>query len=232
MIIMVSKEQVSNVKLFSEVPNFEYVSRLPDAKISDYITVKNFFKRGFLREDIFQNLAFFTKYSISGNDRPDNVAFEIYQDSTLDWLVLMANNIVNIQNEWPISNPDFDELMLDKYGSYDTLFNGIHHYETIEVKDARDVKIVNAGLKVESDYSITFFDERADQMKTVTPTIPVTNYQYEQKVNEDKRNIYLLQPRYLQVVRDDLEDIMTYREGSTQYMSETLKRADNIRLFS
>jgi len=217
---------------FSEVPNFEYVSRLPDAKISDYITVKNFFKRGFLREDIFQNLAFFTKYSISGNDRPDNVAFEIYQDSTLDWLVLMANNIVNIQNEWPLSNIDFDELMLDKYGSYDTLFNGIHHYETIEVKDARDVKIVNAGLKVESDYSITFFDERAGQMKTVTPTIPVTNYQYEQKVNEDKRNIYLLQPRYLQVVRDDLEDIMTYREGSTQYMSETLKRADNIRLFS
>ena len=217
---------------FSEVPNFEYVSRLPDAKISDYITVKNFFKRGFLREDIFQNLAFFTKYSITGNDRPDNVAFEIYQDSSLDWLVLMANNIVNIQNEWPLSNADFDELMLEKYGSYDTLFSGIHHYETLEVKDARDVKIVNAGLKVESDYSVTFFDERAGQMVTVTPTIPVTNYQYEQKVNEDKRNIYLLQPRYLQVVRDDLEDLMTYREGSTQYMSETLKRADNIRLFS
>ena len=217
---------------FSEVPNLEYVSRLPDAKISDYITVKNFFKRGFLREDIFQNLTFFTKYQIQGNDRPDNVAFQVYNDSTLDWLVLIANNIVNIQNEWPLSNLDFDELMLDKYGSYDTLFNGIHHYETIEVKDARDVVIVNAGLKVESDYSITFFDERADQMKTVTPTIPVTNYQYEQKVNEDKRNIYLLQPRYVQVVRDDLEDLMTYREGSTQYMSETLKRADNIRLFS
>ena len=217
---------------FSEVPNFEYVSRLPDAKISDYITVKNFFKRGFLREDIFQNLAFFTKYSIRGDDRPDNVAFEVYEDSTLDWLVLMANNIVNIQNEWPISNADFDELMLEKYGSYDTLFSGIHHYETLEVKDARDVRIVNAGLKVESDYSVTFFDERAGQMVTVTPTIPVTNYQYEQKINEDKRNIYLLQPRYLQVVRDDLEDLMTYREGSTQYMSETLKRADNIRLFS
>ena len=217
---------------FSEVPNFEYVSRLPDSKISDYITVKNFFKRGFLREDIFQNLTFFTKYQIQGSDRPDNVASQVYNDSTLDWLVLMSNNIVNIQNEWPLSNLDFDELMLDKYGSYDTLFNGIHHYETIEVKDARDVKILNAGLKVESDYSITFFDERADQMKTVTPTIPVTNYQYEQKVNEDKRNIYLLQPRYVQVVRDDLEDLMTYREGSTQYMSETLKRADNIRLFS
>ena len=217
---------------FSRLPDFEYVSRLPDAKISDYIRVKNLFKKGTLREDIFQELAFFTKYNIKGNDRPDNVAFEVYGNSNFDWLVLASNNIINVQTEWPLSQRDFDRFMLEKYSTYDNLFNGVHHYETIEVKDARNVKIVNAGLKVESDYSVTFFDERADQMKTVTPTIPVTNYQYEQKVNEDKRNIYLLQPRYLQVVRDDLEDLMTYREGSTQYMSETLKRADNIRLFS
>ena len=52
---------------FNLVPDFEYVSRLPDAKISDYITVKNLFKRAFLREDIYQNLTFFTKYSIKGN---------------------------------------------------------------------------------------------------------------------------------------------------------------------
>jgi hypothetical protein len=216
---------------FSEVPDFEYVSRLPDSKISDYIRVKNLFKRGFLREDIFRDLTFFTKYQVRGDDRPDNVAFEIYKDSTLDWLVLTANNIVNIQNEWPIPNNVFDELMTEKYGTYENLIGGIHHYETIEVKDARNVVIVNAGLQVESTYSITFFDERAGDMKTVTPTIPITNYQYEQKVNEAKRNIYLLKPKYLQVVRDDIEDLMTYREGSTQYVSETLKRAENIRLY-
>ena len=216
---------------FSEVPDFEYVSRLPDAKISDYIRVKNLFKRGFLREDIFQDLTFFTKYQVRGDDRPDNVAFEIYKDSTLDWLVLTANNIVNIQNEWPIPNSVFDELMTERYGTYENLIGGIHHYETIEVKDARDVVIVNKGLQVESTYSVTFFDERANDMRTVTPTIPITNYQYEQKINEAKRNIYLLKPKYLQVVRDDLEDLMTYREGSTQYVSETLKRAENIRLY-
>ena len=216
---------------FSEVPDFEYVSRLPDSKISDYIRVKNLFKRGFLREDIFRDLTFFTKYQVRGDDRPDNVAFEIYKDSTLDWLVLTANNIVNIQNEWPIPNNVFDELMTEKYGTYENLIGGIHHYETIEVKDARNVVIVNAGLQVESTYSITFFDERAGDMKTVTPVIPVTNYDYEQKINEAKRNIYLLKPRYVQVVRDDLEDLMTYREGSTQFMDETLKRAENIRLY-
>ena len=216
---------------FSEVPDFEYVSRLPDAKISDYIRVKNLFRRGFLREDIFQDLTFFTKYQVRGDDRPDNVAFEIYKDSTLDWLVLTANNIVNIQDEWPIPNSVFDELMTERYGTYENLIGGIHHYETIEVKDARDVVIVNKGLKVESTYSVTFFDERAGDIKTVTPTIPITNYQYEQKINEAKRNIFLLKPKYLQVVRDDLEDLMIYREGSTQYVSETLKRAENIRLY-
>jgi hypothetical protein len=216
---------------FSEVPDFEYVSRLPDAKISDYITVKNLFRRGFLREDIFQDLTFFTKYQIRGDDRPDNVAFEIYQDSSLDWLVLIANNVINIQNEWPISNSVFDDLMTDKYESYENLIGGIHHYETIEVKDASGVVIVKAGLQVESNYSVIFFDERANELKTITPTIPVTNYEYEQKINEGKRNIYLLKPKYVQVVRDDLEDLMTYEEGSTQYVSETLKRAENIRLY-
>ena len=130
---------------FNQIPDFEYVSRLPDAKISDYITVKNLFKRAFLREDIYQNLTFFTKYSIKGNDRPDNVAAEIYQDSSLDWLVLLTNNIINIPNEWPLSQDDFNRYLLDKYDNdYNTIYNGIHHYETIEVEDSNETIIVPA----------------------------------------------------------------------------------------
>ena len=60
---------------FRQVPDLEYVSRLPNAKISDYIKVKNLFKRGKLADDIFANLSFFTKYQIEGYDRPDNVAY-------------------------------------------------------------------------------------------------------------------------------------------------------------
>jgi hypothetical protein len=216
---------------FSELPDFEYVSRLPDARISDYIKVKNLFKRGFLREDIFQNLSFFSKYQIVGDDRPDNVAFKIYQDSSLDWLVLIANNILNVADEWPMAASSFDEILLDKYGSYDTLFNGIHHHETIEVKDSSNKKIIVRGLEVESDFSITFFDQNVSEYKTLTPVIPITNYQYEEKINDAKRNIYLLKPEYQQVVRDDLESLMSYKEGSTQYVNETLKRAENIRLY-
>lgn len=216
---------------FQRLPDFEYVSRIPNAKISDYIRVKNLFKRGVLREDIFQNLSFFTKYEIKGNDRPDNVASDVYGDSTLDWVILITNNIVNIQSEWPMSQVDFDAYLLEKYGNYDTLYNGVHHYETKELKNTEGVVIVPEGLQVESDYSVTYYDSLTDTIETKSPIITVTNYDYEEKLENDKRNIYVLKQRYLNVVLDDMEDMMTYREGSTQYKSGTLKTAENIRLF-
>ena len=131
---------------FSKVPNFEYVSRLPDAHISDYITVKNLFKRGALEPDILENLALHTKYKIRGDDRPDNVAYDYYESSELDWLVLTCNNIVNVQTEWPMLQNDFDRYLLDKYGTYEKL-NAAHHYETLEVKNSLDVISIPKGLQ-------------------------------------------------------------------------------------
>jgi len=218
---------------FNRLPDFEYVSRLPDAQISDYITVKNLFKKGKLREDIFQDLAFFTKYQIRGNDRPDNVAFEIYGDSSLDWLVLTCNNVINIQTEWPLPQQQFDNYLLDKYGDYNTLYNGIHHHETVEVKNSQGVVIVPAGLQVESNYSVSYYDFITDLQVTRNNIVePVTNLVYEERLEDAKRNIFLLKPRFLNVVLDDLEDMMTYRKDSSQYVTETLKRADNIRLYT
>ena len=64
---------------FRQVPNFEYVSRTADTKnISEYSPVKNLFKRGKLKEDIFNDLTLFTKYKIIGDERPDNVASKVY----------------------------------------------------------------------------------------------------------------------------------------------------------
>ena len=218
---------------FNLVPDFEYVSRLPDAKISDYITVKNLFKRAFLREDIYQNLTFFTKYSVVGDDRPDNVAAQVYEDSTLDWLILLANNIINVPNEWPLSQENFNRYLLDKYDNdYDKIYNGIHHYETIEVKDSNDIVIVSEGLEVSEDFSTTYYDYFIGGLTTANNiTRPVTNYQYEENLENKKREIFILKPEYLSVVRDDIDDIMTYKKGSTEYVSRTLKKAENIRLF-
>ena len=219
---------------FSQVPNFEYISRLPDTKISDYITVKNLFKRGKLAEDVLENLALHEKYSIRGDDRPDNVAFDFYGSSTLDWLVLICNNIINIQNEWPMLQNDFDNFLLDKYETYANL-NSTHHYETQEIKNSRGVVVIPKGLECESNYTVTYFDFNVQKEVTVLSadcTTEVTNYTYEERIEDKKRNIYLLKPQYLSVIRDDMEIAMQYKEGSTQYVNGTLKRAENIKLYS
>jgi hypothetical protein len=134
---------------FRQVPNFEYVSRNPgDKYISEYIPVKNLFKRGKLREDIFGNLQFFEKYSIIGDERPDNVAYKFYNDETLDWVVLLSNNILNIQSEWPMTQVTLDKVMLDRYGSYDNLYNGVHHYETEEIKNSLGITVLKGGIRI------------------------------------------------------------------------------------
>ena len=217
---------------FSLVPNFEYVSRLPDAKISDYIRVKNLFKKVNLREDIYQDLTYFTKYQIQGDDRPDNVAFKVYEDSTLDWVILLANNIINIQTEWPMPQQAFDRYLLDKYETYDNLHNGVHHYETIEVKDSNDIVIVQKGLRVSKDFNMTYYDWFLGGLTTANNIVrPVTNYEYEEDIEVKKRNIFLLRREYIGVIIDDIEDLMPYKKGSTEYINEHLKKAENIRLY-
>jgi len=217
---------------FDLIPDFDYVSRLPDAKISDYIRVKNFFRRATLREDIFQSLTFFTKYSIEGDDRPDNVANKVYSNSDLDWVILLANNVTHIPTEWPMAQNDFDRFLLDKYDNYDTLYNGVHHHETIEVKDSNEVTIVREGLEVSSDFTQTYYDYYDAEMKTASNiTRPVTNYQYEEKLENKKREIFVLKQEYLTVILDDIEDLMPYEKGSTEYLNENLKKAENIRLY-
>jgi len=339
---------------FRRVPDFEYISRvLGEQNISDYIPVKNLFKRGKLREDIFENLNFFEKYSIIGDERPDNVAFKFYNDETLDWVVLLSNNILNIQSEWPMTQRTFDDVMLERYGSYENLYSGVHHYETKEIKNSSGFTVLKSGIELQpswktngnfieiintkianissgelgsaltptsvvyvymldailglkvgdqitidgvsepqyngqhivteilsfnqdglptgftyelpfipnnvqptlafprkeevhytiseqslnpgNSYYYEYWDsglESSVQIPSTSFIVPVTNYEYEIKIEEEKRNIFVLKPSYLNIVFDDLEELMTYKKGGDQYVTDTLKRGDNIRLYS
>ena len=217
---------------FNNLPEFEYVNRTQRGRSEgDYSVVKNFFKRGKLREDIFQDLTFFTKYIVQGDDRPDTVASKVYDDPTLDWVVPMATNIINVQSEWPMSQADFHAYITNKYDE-ETLYSGIHHYESREVKTTDNSIIIPAGQKVGVAQSVSYYDDALGQhVRATDVALPVTNYTYEERLNNDKRNIFVLKASYLNIVFDDLEEIMEYKKGSTQYVSETLVQGDNIRPF-
>lgn len=219
-------------KYFRNVPDFDYVSRLPGAKsISDYVRVKNLFRRAKIREDIFQDITHFTKYKVNADDRPDNVAKEVYGDSNLDWLVMLSNNITNLQNEWPLTHQSFNNYVLYKYGSYENLYN-THHYETQQITNSKGDIIIEKGIEVSKNYSITFYDNGlGDEVIANNITDPISNLLYEERIQDEKSNIYLLDERYISVVLNDLDRIMPYKKGSSQFESYDVVKGDNIRLY-
>ena len=124
----------------------------------------------------------------------------------------------------------FDSFLLNKYGSYDEL-NAVHHYETIEVKNSRGMTIVEQGLQVKQGMTYTYYEEGQNSFVTTNDaTLPVTNYQYETKLEEGKRNISLIKKQYLPVILDEIDKLMEYKKGSSDYISGTLKSSSNIKL--
>ena len=218
---------------FRNLPDFLYVNRNDTQRETEnYSVVKNFFKRAKLRGDIFENLTFFEKFIVQGDDRPDNVAHEVYGDPFLDWVVLLSNNVINVQSEWPLSQADFFTYLNEKYDNETVLYSGIHHYEANEVKTSNNDIIIASGTRVSVGQSVSYFDDGLENQVVVTDiALPVTNYTFEENENNKKREIFLLKPIYLSVVFDDLEKIMKYKEGSTQFLDETLVQGDNIRLY-
>ena len=220
-------------KYFRYIPDFDYVSRLPKAQnISDYIRVKNLFKRTKISEQVFSDLTFFTKYQVITDERPDNVAFKVYGDSNLDWMILLANNIINVQQEWPLEHQSYYDYLIGKYGS-DAALQNIHHHETREIKNSVGKVIIPEGLEVASDFSITFFDTGLGVQQTVTTNIvtEITNQVYEDRLNDGKRNISIIKPRFIGLIIEEMERLTKYPKGSTQYVSKNVVRGENIRIY-
>ena len=168
---------------FRELPNFQYQSPFIDSLSStEYVTVKNIFRRMTLRDDLNNIFTVFNKYEIKEGDRPDTVAEEVYGKSDLDWVVLISAGIVNVRNEWPLSSRDLYNYVVEKYGLTEKDF--IHHYESKEIKDSQGRLIISEGNVVDSDFSITYFDD--GRYVTKSDVKGVTNYEFESKENLKK----------------------------------------------
>lgn len=216
---------------FDEFPDILLPSFANDRNSSsDFVRSKNLFKRAKIRDDFFSTATVFDLYSIIGDDRPDNVAQKLYGDSELDWVVLLSNNIINVRDEWPMSQYDLERYLDNKYSQEQ--LSEIHHYETKEVKTDFGMLLLQEGLWVDANYTFKFTDD--DEVKTLSGAnilTSVSTYQFEIQKNDSKRNIYALRPNFLQTVFSDMRDIMTYT-NSSQYIDSRTKKGDNLRLLS
>ena len=212
---------------FRELPNVEYQSFLSDSLSSQsYLTVKNLFRRNKLRDDLQNVFTLFDKYEIIEGARPDTVAEEYYGDAELDWVVLITAGIINVRDEWPLSNRELYNYANEIHG--DSL-NSVRYYKTTEVKDSVGRLILPAGKVVDGNFTIPKPDTSNEETSTLNPVIGVSNWEYEVLKNNKKSSIYLLKINYLQQLLNDMRDIMVYQRSS-QRINDRLIRTENTKV--
>ena len=209
---------------FRELPNLLYPSFLPEKVSSlDFIEVKNIFRRVKMRDDLFNNFTLFDKYEIPEGARPETVAEELFGSPNFDWIILTVAGIINVRNEWPLSNRDLYNYVDNKYGDS---INSNRFFETIEVKNSDEQLILPKGKIVDSNFTIP---KPGEPTAILNPVVGITNYEYETRLNEEKRNIFVLREEYLQEFIEDMKDIMTYAESS-EYLNERTIQTENTNI--
>ena len=213
---------------FRELPNVEYQSFLSDAISSkEYLTVKNLFRRNKLRDDLQNVFTLFNKYEILEGARPDTVAEDFYGSSDLDWVVLMTAGIINVRDEWPLSNYALYQYAEQKYGDQ---LSDVRYYETKEIKDSKGRLILPAGKVVDEDFVLNYSDD-GNKVSVAGTGVRrgVSNWEYETIQNNKKSSIYLLKQGYLQQFLNDMREIMIYGISS-EYVNESLIRTENTKV--
>ena len=203
---------------FRELPNLLYPSFLNDKSSSlDFVEVKNIFRRVKLRDDLQSNFTLFNKYQIPEGSRPDTVAEELYGSANFDWVVLTIAGIINVRNEWPLSNRDLFKYASNKYGNS---LNSNRFFETTEVKDSKGRLILSKGKIVDSNFTMP---KPGAPTATLNPVVGISNFEYETRLNDEKRSIFVLREEYIQEFLNDMREIMTYKKSSEFIDSKTIQ---------
>ena len=139
-----------------------------------------------LRAGLSASRFVFDKYNVKENENPEDVAFKYYGDPTYHWVVLMVNNITDRYYQWPMTQPDFEEFLADKYGAGSE--DSVHHYELAQTSGKTTSIDDSHMLEVNSDTS---------------GATTITNRQYEERVQNDIRQIRLLDNKYLDAFTEE-----------------------------
>lgn len=158
---------------FESLPKLYYPYKDKNKKQVQKV-VPDIFRRVHL-DKYFENRLNLLDFYLNDGETPESVAYEYYGSVKYHWIVLLCNNIVDVKREWPLSQADVVRYAKDKYGENN--ISDVHHYV---MKDHKDIIVDWDAVKVANgDY------------------LAVTNIDYETELNDDKRQIYLLDKRFV-----------------------------------
>lgn len=135
-------------RYFDLFPRVAY--NLGNKRYSNFQNVTNILFRVGVIRDVLSNVSSYYEYLIKETDTPDILAFNVYGDSEAHWLILLTNQILDPQYEWPLNSRDFNNYIIDKYGSIEAAQTTIHHYEKIIVRENQSI-----GVSTETRFNIS-----------------------------------------------------------------------------
>ncbi len=189
--------------------------------VDPYSLAKNIFRRIKIREDLSDIIMGFSQYTIKNNQRPDQVAYDFYGDMQYDWVVLLCNNILNVYDEWPMTEDELERYIDSEYESPDS----VHHWVTQKIRDTKGRVLIKPGMEVPENWSYTRPDGtvvgKADTVR------PISVYDYESERNNYKRNIYLLRKQYLGGFVEEFKNLVDYLPNSETNEETNAKKSKN-----
>ena len=175
---------------FNAIPFIYYDSKGQ----GDYKEVTNLLRRVALRTKVRTNVLFFDTYDVKEGETPEIIAHKLYGDPELHWVILLINDITDRYHQWPMSTPQFLAFINDKYDNVDD----VHHYTIAQSSGDTDTKIEvykNSALYTgDSDFYAS--------------ASTVTNFEYEENQQDEKRKIRLLDPKYINQFVTEFKSLM------------------------
>ena len=171
-----------------------YFSRFPSmiydmSNSGNYKLLPDILRRVKARTAVKEGRYLFDSYDVKNGEKPEDIAYKWFGDAQLHWIILMTNNVTDRFHQWPMSQPQFQEFLEDKYDNPD----GIHHYEITQ----------SSGSTSKLDYS-----HLVEVNSDASGASAVSNREYEQRLQDNKRLIKILRPEYLSEFVEEFKRII------------------------
>lgn len=204
-------------------------------RLSNYDLTTNIFFRIQVIRSVLQNISVYYEHLVRDDETPEILAEKVYNDSGAHWIILMSNDIVDAQYDWPLNYKNFNNYIIKKYGSIANAKTQIHHYEKVVTREEQ-----LTGIVTESRFTVNF-----DKLTDNTPTVPydyyenlpetqevntynlengrtvteiirreaITCYDYESQLNDNKRSIKIIKPQYYPQIISELNRLTKVNEA-------------------
>ena len=156
--------------------------------------VTNLLRRVAIRAKVKTNTMLYDTYDVKSGETPEIIADKLYKDPELHWIVMLVNNITDRYHQWPMKEQQFNTYLNEKYDNPD----GVHHYEISQESG-------NTSTKIEVYANEALYTGDTDFYNSATI---VTNREYEEREQDKKRQIRLLDPRYVDEFVDEFEELI------------------------